>query len=203
MENFDVVIIGGGVSGLSCALVLASADGKIENCSNKRILVVNYGSSDANRAEFNNVAGIPYGTDGTEAIENTIKQLENYPQISYKEGKVRSSKRIQNGYEIEYFSRSEKKNITIKSENLVLASGFRAFNIEGLNLETIQFPRSKNNTRVMIKHNDYKITKGLYVCGLLAGVSSQWSIASGSGAQVAVHILSEWAGDWSVVHDKI
>jgi thioredoxin reductase len=203
MEKFDVVIIGGGVSGLSCSLVLASADGKIENCDDKKILVLNYGASDAIRAELKNAAGIPCGTSGSDAIELTIVQTKSYPQISLIDGKVRTAKRINDGYELSYFDKEKKENISIQTENLVLASGFRAFNIEGLNLEVVQFPRSTNNTRVMIKNNDLKISKGLYVCGLLAGVSSQWSIAAGSGAQVAVHILSEWAGDWKVVHDKI
>lgn len=203
MDKFDVTIIGGGSAGLSCALLIASADGTVPNCENKNILVLDTGHSDAHRAKFNNVAGIPFGTNGTKALENTIKQIENYSQISYKIATARELSKVKNNFLVDYFDRKSKQSLQIKSEYLVLASGFRSFNLKGLNIETVQFHRSKNNTRVMIKHNDYKVAPKLFVCGLLAGVSSQWNIAAGSGSQVGVHIISEWSGDWSVVHDKI
>lgn len=54
----------------------------------------------------------------------------------------------------------------------------------------------------MIKHDgDYKVKNGLYVAGLLAGLSSMYTAAAGSGVQVAINILSEWAGKPVVIHD--
>ena len=47
----------------------------------------------------------------------------------------------------------------------------------------------------------YHIETDLHVAGLLAGGSSQFAIAAGIGAQVAVEILSSWAGKRTHVHD--
>jgi len=58
MKNFDVLIIGGGASGMSCALVLGSAKEK-PFAKNKNIgIVIHQKSSHLQTALFNNVLGI-------------------------------------------------------------------------------------------------------------------------------------------------
>ena len=80
--NFDVLIIGGGVAGMSAALVLGSAKNK-PFAENKRIgIIMHQKTSALNGALFNNVLGITPGTTGKELLENGRKQLaETYPHV--------------------------------------------------------------------------------------------------------------------------
>jgi len=89
-----------------------------------------------------------------------------------------------------------------EGEYVVLATGFQRFDIECEGVEVTDNPKSPKPGRVMVKHDgDYKVKEGLFVAGLLAGVSSMFGAAAGSGIQVAINILSEWAGKPVVVHD--
>ena len=45
MQKYDVIIVGGGVSGLSCAITLGSAKSKLDIAANKRILIIDAGAS--------------------------------------------------------------------------------------------------------------------------------------------------------------
>ena len=57
---------------------------------------------------------------------------------------------------------------------------------------------------IWLKNTDHLIEENLYVAGTLAGWRSQFSIASGSGAHVAIDILTLWNnGKHTKVHDKI
>ncbi len=81
--NFDVLIIGGGAAGMSCALVLGSAK-NMPFATDKKIGVVMHQKSSALASGlFNNVLGIQPGTTGKEILENGKKQLsETYPHVT-------------------------------------------------------------------------------------------------------------------------
>lgn len=196
-RTYDVVIVGGGVSGLSCALVLGSGIAMHDEAKGKRVLVIDNDRSDAKRAVFNNALGIEQGIDGRELLERSRNQV-----LSYEANEIERATVIAVESKAETFQITTHKKEDIQAEKIVFASGFRGFHIKGLDLTPEQFPRTDNNTRVMLPNNAYKVMENVYVCGLLSGHSSQWAIASGSGAQVADDILSDWAGTWKVVHDK-
>ncbi len=65
---FDVLIVGGGVSGMQCALVLGSSQIK-EYAKNKKVgIVLHLRSSHLQNALFNNVLGFASGTLGEDIL---------------------------------------------------------------------------------------------------------------------------------------
>jgi thioredoxin reductase len=80
---FDVLIIGGGVSGISCALVLGSAKNK-SFVNNKKIgVIAHQKNSSLQEALLNNVYGIAPGKLGSDLLSESIQHLsETYPHIT-------------------------------------------------------------------------------------------------------------------------
>ena len=79
---FDVLIIGGGVSGMSCALVLGSAKNKAFVTDKKIGIITHQKASSLQYALFNNAYGIPAGKPGSEILtESTDHLAQTYPHI--------------------------------------------------------------------------------------------------------------------------
>ena len=80
---FDVLIIGGGVSGMSCALVLGSAKNKKFVTEKEIGIFTHQKSSSLQEAVFNNAYGIPAGTLGSNLLVQSTEQLSQlYPHIT-------------------------------------------------------------------------------------------------------------------------
>jgi len=199
---FDVLIIGGGAAGMSCALVLGSA-GKRDYVSNKRVgIILHQRSSHLQNALFNNVLGLKPSTTGSSILEEGKEQLATlYPQIEQiKKEKVCSVAKRDAFFQIE----TNKNSYTAKI--VVIAVGYSdLINIEGLEEHIAPHPRTEaTKNRIWLKNVDHLMEKDLYVAGTLAGWRSQFAIASGSGAHVATDILTLWNdGKHTKVHDKI
>ena len=189
---FDVLIIGGGVSGISCAMVLGSAKNKTFATDKKIGIFTHQKTSSLQEALFNNAYGIVPGKLGSEILTESIAHLsETYPHISQiPEEKVL---KIENNYP--EFTVVTNKN-TYKTHNIVIGIGSaNTFAIEGL----MQFvePHKKalpEKQRIQLKNTDHKVADGIYVIGTLAGWRSQLAIAAGSGAAVATDLLTLWNG---------
>ncbi|NPA32834.1 MAG: NAD(P)/FAD-dependent oxidoreductase [Aquificae bacterium] len=197
--RYDVVVVGGGVSGLSCALTLASSQGRGWSwAEGKKFLVIDDGASDLKKALLNNVPGIPPGTLGKELLEKIRKQIQDMnDSTDFLEDTVVKIEGTKGNFKV--YTKGGK---VYEAEYVVLASGFHKFDIECEGVKVVENPKSPKPGRVMIEHDgDYKVREGLYVAGLLAGVSSMFGSASGTGVQVAINILSEWAGKPVVIHD--
>lgn len=199
---FDVLIIGGGVSGVSCALVLGSA-GKKAFASDKRIgIFTHQKSSNLQEALFNNAYGIPAGKLGSELLAESIAQLATtYPQIE----QIPNEKVLKvEGQFPDFIVTTNKKSY--RTQNIVVAiNATNTFAIEGL-MEYVEPHRKAipEKNRIQLKNIDHKVADGIYVAGTLAGWRSQLSIASGSGASVATDILTLWNnGIHSQAHDSI
>lgn len=199
--EFDALIIGGGVAGMQCALVLGSAKNK-EFAKAKSVgLIVHQKSSHLQNALFNNVLGLESKILGKSILESGKKQIVDlYPHIDLIENeKVISIEENKEGYIIV----SNKK--TFFSKVVVIALNYsKPFTIKGL--ENYLEPHQKTNPqkdRIQLKNSDHLIKSGLYVCGTIAGHRSQFAIAAGSGAAVATDILTLWNNGTHVkVHDK-
>lgn len=199
---FDVLILGGGVSGMSCSLVLGSAKNK-SFVANKKIGVFTHQkSSSLQDALFNNAYGIPPGTLGADLMKDSITHLsETYPHIV----QIPNEKvlKIEGSYP-EFTVTTNKKSYQTSIIAIGIGSA-NTFAIEGL-MEYLE-PHQKSlpeKQRIQLKNNDHKVTDGIYVMGTLAGWRSQLAIASGSGAAVATDILTLWNdGIQTHAHDSI
>ncbi len=195
MEKYDVIIVGGGPAGLTCGITLASANGKFPFVEGKKYLLIYDEYSDLDKAYLKNVPGIE-PTKGKELLEKIRKQASSYENLHLKQGKVVKASGEKGNFRIE-LENGEK----FEGNYLVIATGFHKFDIEGLDVEVIPHRKSPRPGKIMIKNEDGKVKDGLYVAGLVAGEPSMYACASGSGAEVACDILSEWAGKIVVVHD--
>jgi hypothetical protein len=199
---FDVLIIGGGAAGLSCALILGSAHEK-PFAKHKRIaIIMHQKSSQLQSALLNNVLGLPKKTTGQHMLEMGKNQLNDlYPHIEQIEGeKVLKISRSFEGFTI------KTNKSSYYSKLAVIAVGYtNLMSIKGLESYIEPHPRTAvEKGHIWLKNDNHVIENGLYVAGTLAGWRSQFAIASGSGAQVATDILTLWNdGNHTKVHDKL
>lgn len=200
--EFDVLILGGGASGMSCALVLGSAKEK-SYALNKRVgIILHQKTSHLQSAVLNNALGIKPGTRGSDILKEGPQHLKKlYPQVvQIEKEKVKRIQPAASGFLVE----TNKHAYNVKK--VVIAVGYSdLLNIKGLELYTIphkKSPASKN--RIQLENEDHLVAPGLYVSGSLAGHRSQYAIACGSGAAVATDILTEWnMGQHTKIHDKL
>ena len=198
---YDVLIIGGGAAGMSCALVLGSAHEKIF-ASNKKIAILTHQkTSHLQTALFNNVLGILPKTTGKTILKSGLQQLSDlYPHINQI-----ANEKVQEIVNMDtLFSVSTNKN-TYTAKLVVIAVGYtKGLTIKGLEPYIEPHQKTKpEKERIQLKNNDHLIEDGLYVAGTLAGWRSQFAIACGSGASVATDILTLWNnGEHTKVHDK-
>jgi thioredoxin reductase len=199
---FDVLIVGGGAAGMSCALVLGSAKSK-PFAEGKRIgIVMHQRTSHLQTALFNNVLGLAPGTTGVTILEEGKAQLSQlYPHVEQIEKeKVKSILKSSEGFIV-----TTNKN-KYESKLVVIAIGYtNLVTIEGLEAYLEPHPRAAaEKERIWLKNDNHLVDDNLYVAGTMAGWRSQFAIASGSGAQVATDVLTLWnGGKHTKVHDKI
>lgn len=199
--EFDVIIIGGGAAGMSCALILGSAMDKDFAKDKKVGIIMHQKTSHLQSALFNNVLGIPAGTPGARILKDGPKHLaENYPEVL----QIRKEKVNEIVFEKEGFSLITNKN-SYSAKKLVVAVGYtNSFTIKGLEEYIIPHKKTKpEKDRIQLINEDHLVKPGLYVAGTLSGCRSQFAIACGSGASVATDILTDWNGEHTKVHDKL
>jgi len=200
--KFDVLIIGGGAAGMSCALVLGSAKNKPFTIDKNIGIIMHQKTSALANGVFNNVLGLKAGTMGKEILENGKKQLaESYPDVKQIEKEKVTKVEGEEGN----FKVYTNKNIYLAKTIVIAVGPSNMFGIEGLK----QFvePHEKlpvQKERIQLKNENHVVAPGIYVIGILAGWRSQFAIAAGSGAHVATDILTEWnGGNPAMIHDAI
>jgi NADH dehydrogenase FAD-containing subunit len=199
---FDVLIVGGGVSGISCALVLGSARNK-SFVTDKRIgIFTHQKTSSLQEALFNNAYGIAPGKLGSELLEESTEHLSKaYPHIT----QIPDEKVLKIEGQFPEFTVITNKN-SYQTKTIVIGIGSaNTFAIDGLMHYVAPHQKSlPEKQRIQLKNSDHKVADGIYVIGTLAGWRSQLAIAAGSGAAVATDILTLWNdGVQTHAHDSI
>jgi len=198
----DVLIIGAGVSGVSCALIFGSAQNKPFAMDKKIAIIAHQKASSLQNAIFNNAYGISAGKLGSELLDESLEHLTNsYPHIQQIHGKKVLAISGDAG---NFTVTTNKSSLQVKTVVIAIGAG-NPFTIEGLEhfIELHQkIPAIKN--RIQLKNTDHLVSDGIFVAGVLAGHRSQLSIAAGSGAAVATDILTLWNdGNHTMVHDAL
>lgn len=198
---FDVLIIGGGVAGVSCALIMGSAKNK-PFASNKKIGIIAHQKNSAlQEALFNNAYGIYPGKLGLDLLTESLDQLsENYPHVI----QIHKEKVLRIESESSSFVVITNKNFYNTKTIVVAIGSSNTFDIDGLLQYVEPHPKAlTEKQRIHLRNTDHKVADGIYVAGTLAGSRSQLTIAAGSGAAVATDILSLWNGGIDVqIHDS-
>lgn len=199
---YDCLVIGGGVAGMQCAMVLGSAHTKAYAKDKKVGIIMHQRTSHLQNALFNNVLGLPAGTLGKDILEQGRKQLaEQYPEVNQIENeKVQAVLEDEQGYKI-----ITNKNEYITKIAVVALNYAKPFEIAGLEQYVERHIRANAmKDRIQLRNFNHLIKERLYVCGTIAGWRSQFAIAAGSGASVATDILTVWNNhEPTKVHDKV
>ena len=194
MTPSDVLIIGGGPGGLSCAITLASARSK-PWFGSRHIDVIDDGRSDLHKALLNNAPGLPAETPGPALLKSMQQQFLAFGVGELIDGTVASVTSRPPGA-------TTLTGKVYQARTLVLATGYKHLEIDGVPRNPLQHHALGKPSRIRLPHDGlYAIAPDMHVAGLLAGGSSQFAIAAGIGAQVAVEILCGWAGKRTHVHD--
>lgn len=199
---FDVLIIGGGVSGVSCALIIGSALKRPYAEGKKAGILTHQKATSLENAVFNNAYGIPPGTLGSSLMETTLEQLGTlYPEME----QLPDEKVMNIEGEAGNFTVTTNKG-SYHAKVVILGIGSaNTFALDGL-MEYV-IPNKKampEKNRIQLKNDDHLVTEGVYAVGTLAGHRSQLAIAAGSGASVGTDILTLWNdGKPTQYHDSI
>ena len=200
--KYDLLIIGGGAAGLSCALVIGSALKKPFAEGKKVGIIMHQRNSHLQSALLNNAFGYAAGTRGMVLLKDSVEQLEQqYPEVEIlQKEKVKRVAEADSDYIV------ETNKAEYAAANVVVAVGYTSpMRIGGLEQHVIPHQKAKTEkNRLQLRNEDHLVQEGLYVAGTLAGWRSQVTIASGSGAAVATDILTKWNNnEHTKVHDKL
>ena len=202
MLVYDVLIIGGGVSGVSCGQVLGSAAKKAFMEGKTIGIVMHQKASMLQDAVFNNAFGIQPGTLGSDLLTQAKENLKIYANVTQIEGEKVSRVRRNSA---QLFVVETNKAEYVARMVVVAVNSSNTFAIEGL-MDYVE-PHKKSipaKNRIQLKNIDHLVAEGIYVAGTLAGHRSQLAIAAGSGAAVATDILTLWNdGVETHSHDSI
>ncbi|MCK5824776.1 MAG: NAD(P)/FAD-dependent oxidoreductase [Ichthyobacteriaceae bacterium] len=194
--TYDIIIIGGGASGMSAAITFGSAKSKFDWAADKNILVIDSGKSDVNSASFWNAPGIFFGKNGKELMQDMHNQLDQYKLIEKVQDFVEELDKDDDLFVV----KTDKE--TYKGKTVILATGLQKFNIKTSLIDASVHDKIARKGKVKLENKNGIVSENLYVCGAAAGHQTMFAIASGDGVRAACEVLSDWGGNFFVPHDN-
>lgn len=190
-QMYDVIIIGGGVAGLSSAVFTAKAG--------LETLVLDKGQSQITRvSSIQNLPGFPEGISGLLWIDQAKKQVEKFSgriqeelvsEVNKKEDGFFEVKTEENSYQAKYV-------VIATNMNKQLLASF------GLEPVTNAFvPNGKAKAIPNIPWTGETEIENLYLSGIIRELPSQVSVSLGQGAAVGIAVVSKEKGTPYMWHD--
>ncbi|MDP9728129.1 NAD(P)/FAD-dependent oxidoreductase [Alicyclobacillus tolerans] len=200
MRHVDVLIVGGGVAGLSCALFTSKA-------GLSTLVIDNEDSQISDVKQIWNFPGIVEGISGEEWLSAARHQVQKYGG-QFLTGQVTSldvhspikkvflePNKISTNYEWE-------NPITTTYLVLSVNLGYQLLEDAGFSLAVNEHVPSRKIRYVEgVQYNGRTHITNVYIAGLLAHLPSQTVIASGQGAFVGIQIASQHLGKAFMWHD--
>ncbi len=181
--RFAVIIAGGGMAGLSCALFLARA--KVS------VAVFDQQQSSLRRVErVNNYLGFPEGIGGAALLELARRQAERF-EVAVVDANIERVERTDAGFAVCAADR------TYESTYFVLASNKRTDLASQLGLSLGGF----GNKFVSVDSEGKTAIDGCYAVGRITGLPSQAVISAGDGAKAAIAVIQKIRNTYYVDHD--
>jgi len=182
-NHFDVIVAGGGMAGLSCALFLARAQ--------VRVAIFDRAQSSLRRvARVNNYLGFPEGIGGAELLDLGKRQAQRFGATIVEED-ITDVSRQNGGFAVLVGDRE------YESTYLVLASNKRTDLALKLGLALGGF----GNKFVEVDGDGQTPVAGCYAVGRITGHPSQAVISAGDGAKTAIGLIQKIRGEYYIDHD--
>jgi thioredoxin reductase (NADPH) len=184
VHRFAVIVIGGGVAGLTAALFLARAK--------TDVVVFDQAQSSLHRVSLvRNYPGLPDGVSGAELIALVRRQAQAAGAVVRDED-VTTLAREQGG-----FVATTARGDRYSADYLVLASNKRVDLARALGLTL----GGHGDRFVAVDGSGRTALERVFATGRITGAPSQAVIAAGDAARVAVAIIETIRGEYYVDHD--
>lgn len=184
-DTTRVAVIGGGAAGLTAALFLARAGLGVELFDQDRSIL--------KRARLCNLPGHDE-LEGRELLEQLRGKLSGH-DVAHHALKVDDVVPETGGFRI--VSAAGDRSVSF----VVLATGQGTVKLASLPLETAEPRQPFVKVNVVTDRWGATSVPGVYACGVVAGWPSQAVVCAGSGANVAIEIVSQVTGSFWVDHD--
>ena len=182
-NHYDVIVVGGGMAGLSCALFLARAQ--------VRVAIFDRAQSSLRRvARVNNYLGFPEGIGGAELLDLGKRHAQRFG-ATFVEEDITDVSRRNGGFAVRVGDRD------YESTYLVLASNKRTDLALKLGLALGGF----GNKFVAVDGDGQTAVAGCYAVGRITGHPSQAVISAGDGAKTAIGLIQKIRGEYYIDHD--
>jgi len=182
-SQFDVIVAGGGMAGLSCALFLARAQ--------VRVALFDQQQSSLRRVErVNNYLGFPEGISGGELLDRGRRQAERFG-VAFVDADVTTIAARDGGFAVTAGASS------YACTYVVVASNKRTDLATQLGLPLGGF----GNKFVSVDEQGQTAVPGVYAVGRITGHPSQAVISAGDGAKTAIGLIQKIRGGYYIDHD--
>jgi thioredoxin reductase (NADPH) len=182
-QEYTVVIAGGGMAGLSCALFLARADVTVAVFDTER-------SSLRRVSRLNNYLGFPEGIPGSELLDLSRRQAERFGAHVFA-ANIETAERRDGCFVV------KTADGVCSSDYFVIASNKRTDLATALGLPLGGF----GSKFVSVDAEGRTAVENCYAAGRITGLPSQAVISAGDGAKAAIAIIQKIRGEYYVDHD--